>query len=49
MACMSPLIRRGNEHRDIFFDDDGERFHALLREGVNRFGYRVHSEFGPHR
>jgi REP-associated tyrosine transposase len=37
------VIWRGNEQRDIFFDDeDRERFYALLSEGVERFGYRVH-------
>lgn len=37
------VIWRGNEQRDIFFDDeDRRRFYALLREGVERFGYRVH-------
>src|SRR5262249_9371811 len=37
------VIWRGNEQRAIFFDDqDRERFYALLSEGVDRFGYRVH-------
>ena len=37
------VIWRGNEQRDIFFDDeDRQRFYALLSEGVERFGYRVH-------
>jgi putative transposase len=37
------VILRGNAQRDIFFDDDDrERFCALLSEGVDRFGYRVH-------
>jgi putative transposase len=37
------VVWRGNEQRDIFFDDeDRQRFYALLSEGVERFGYRVH-------
>jgi REP element-mobilizing transposase RayT len=37
------IVWRGNEQRDIFFDDeDRQRFCALLSEGVERFGYRVH-------
>jgi REP element-mobilizing transposase RayT len=37
------VIWRGNEQRQVFFDeDDFVRFHALLEEGVSRFGYRVH-------
>jgi REP element-mobilizing transposase RayT len=37
------IIWRGNEQRDVFFDDgDRERFYGLLSEGVERFGYRVH-------
>jgi REP element-mobilizing transposase RayT len=38
------IVWRGNEQRDIFFDDeDRQRFYALLSEGVDRFGYRVHA------
>lgn len=37
------VIWRGNEQRDVFFDDeDRDRFYGLLSEGVARFGYRVH-------
>jgi putative transposase len=37
------IVWRGNEQRDIFFDEqDRERFYALLSEGVARFGYRAH-------
>jgi len=37
------VIWRGNEQRQVFFDeDDCYRFYALLEEGVSRFGYRVH-------
>jgi REP-associated tyrosine transposase len=37
------VIWRGNEKRQVFFDeDDYYRFYTLLEEGVSRFGYRVH-------
>ena len=38
------VIWRGNEQRDIFFDEeDRYRFYELLDEGVARFGCRVHA------
>jgi REP element-mobilizing transposase RayT len=37
------IIWRGNRQQNVFVDDeDRERFYALLSEGVERFGYRVH-------
>ena len=38
------VILRGNAKQDVFFDaSDRGTFYALLAEGVNRFGYRVHA------
>jgi len=35
---------RGNDRQDIFFsDDDRRRFYALLQEGVERFGHKIHA------
>lgn len=38
------VILRGNARQDVFFTpSDRAYFHALLAEGVARFGYRVHA------
>jgi len=38
------VIVRGNDGQRIFFDDkDRMRFYFLLREGVERFGHRIHA------
>ena len=38
------VILRGNAGQDVFFSPgDRHYFHALLAEGVSRFGYRVHA------
>lgn len=35
---------RGNDRQDIFFnDEDRSRFYALLQEGIERFGHKVHA------
>ncbi len=37
------VMLRGNARQDIFADDEDRRgFYALLAEGVERFGYRLH-------
>ncbi len=38
------VILRGNSGQNIFFDEgDRNRFFLLLRESVERFGYRIHA------
>ena len=38
------VILRGNGGQTIFFDDkDRTRFYFLLREGMERFGNRIHA------
>lgn len=37
------VLLRGNGGQRIFFDEeDYDRFHLLIQEGVERYGYRVH-------
>ncbi len=37
------MMLRGNARQDIFADDEERHgFYALLAEGVERFGYRLH-------
>lgn len=43
-GAMYHVILRGNDKQDVFFDPNDRRsFYALLADGVERFGHRIHA------